>query len=301
MLQLTGKIFKKLRRKGLVYWMKRFRRSLFFVLVVSLFIFTIGYGDSSVKEPVQKPIVLQGAMDVETEFMMEALEDSEEFTLGGYDFARGTLEGYPVIVSKTQVGMVNAATSTTLAIEELDPLVIINQGTMGGHDKELHRGDIVLGNETANINSFKSEWKDIGEGMDPANWEWRTSEINLSGDSFEDVSVLNIDSDYLAIAESVKDTYTKGEVVKGLIGSGDVWNKELDRINLIQEEFNTSGEEMETFAVAQVCKQLGDVPLLSVRILSNAELHKEDFEPETAVDCQEYVLDIARKIIEKQE
>lgn len=219
MIKLPYKTFTKLRKEGLLY-MKKLKKLIAFILLISLLLIPTACSKIGVTEKsIEKPIILQGAMDIETDFMMDALEDSEEFTLGGYKFLAGKLEGYPVIVCKTQVGMVNAATATTLAIQELNPLVIINQGTMGGHDKTLHRGDIVLGRETANINSFKSDWKDIGQGMDPASWQWRKTEVNLNGNEFEDVSVLNIDNHYLSIADSIKDTYTGGKVVKGLIAS----------------------------------------------------------------------------------
>lgn len=41
--------------------------------------------------------------------------------------------------------------------------------------------------------------------------------------------------------------YDKGEVVEGTIGSADVWNNELDRIQFFHERYGTSVEEMEAF------------------------------------------------------
>ena len=75
-----------------------------------------------------------------------------------------------------------------------------------------------------------------------------------------------------------------------------MWNKELDRIALIHAQFNTSCEEMETYAVAQVCAYM-ETPFLGIRILSNNEIHQESFDPQTGPDCQNYVLDVARAII----
>lgn len=255
------------------------------------------------QEEAVRPLVLQGAMGVETELMISALENPQTLDIGGYLFVQGTLDGYPVIVSKTQVGMVNAAATTTLAIERFHPIAIVNQGTAGGHDKNLHKGDIVIGTSTVNINSFKSEWRAIGDGMRPEAWIWRTTEINTEKNepfAFEDVRELTSTPALVDIAKTVMDTYTKGKVVEGVIGSGDVWNKELDRIALIHNEFSTSAEEMETFAVAQVCAQM-DVPFLSIRILSNNELHQESFDVATGNDCQEFVLTVAKAIIQAQQ
>jgi adenosylhomocysteine nucleosidase len=38
------------------------------------------------------------------------------------------------------------------------------------------------------------------------------------------------DEQLLAAAESVKNLYHKGRVVEGIIGSAEIWNSELDRI-----------------------------------------------------------------------
>jgi len=78
-----------------------------------------------------QPIVIQGAMDVETQFLTTKLAGVKEITIGGWRFFKGTLVGYPVVIAKTEVGMTNAAVSTVLAIETFNPSAIINQGTSG--------------------------------------------------------------------------------------------------------------------------------------------------------------------------
>ncbi|HML46424.1 MAG TPA: 5'-methylthioadenosine/S-adenosylhomocysteine nucleosidase [Clostridia bacterium] len=240
-----------------------------------------------------QPILIQGAMDLETSTMMEALEGAQTQVLHGYTFVTGTLDGYPVVISKTQVGMVNAATTTTIGILEFNPIAVINQGTAGGHAEALHKGDIVIGATTVNINSFKSDWAAAGAGIDPTKWINRTTEVYVDG-AITGISELHSDPALVEIAKAV--AYEKGSLVEGVIGSGDVWNKELDRIALIHEQFDTACEEMETFAVAQVCSYMG-TPFLGIRILSNNEIHEESFDPATGPDCQNYVLDVARAMI----
>jgi adenosylhomocysteine nucleosidase len=240
-----------------------------------------------------RPILIQGAMDLETSTMIEALEDAEEQTLYGYTFVSGTLDGYPVVISKTQVGMVNAAATTTIGIMTYNPIAVINQGTAGGHDEALHQGDIVIGTTTVNINSFKSDWAAAGAGIDPTKWINRSTEVYVDGE-IADVMQLHSNAALVEIAKTV--AYENGALVEGVIGSGDVWNKELDRIALIHDTFDTSCEEMETFAVAQVCAYM-DVPFLGIRILSNNEIHEESFDPATGPDCQNYTLDVARAMI----
>lgn len=243
-----------------------------------------------------RPVLIQGAMDVESKQMMEAVENPVEIQINGYHFVTGTLDGYPVVISKTQIGMVNAALVTALAVQTYQPLCVINQGTAGGHDPALHQGDIVIGETTYNINSFKNEHRDEGAGMAPESWIWRPTETYLNGEWVEN-DALHSDAELVKIAQTVP--YAAGKVVPGVIGSGDVWNKEIDRINQIHAAFNTSCEEMETYAVAQVCQQL-NVPFLGLRVLSNSELHDEDFDPATALACQTYAVDVAKAIIAAQ-
>lgn len=260
-------------------------------LVLTLLLALLSF--AALAEEAPRPILIGGAMDLETADMMQALEDPQTQVINGYTYVSGKLDGYPVVVVKTQVGMVNAAASTTTGIMTFNPIAVINQGTAGGHDEALHKGDIVIGATTVNINAFKSDWADKGAGIDPTKWIWMTTEVLQDGE-VKEVSSLSSDPALVEIAKSVP--YEKGSLVTGVVGSGDVWNKELDRIGLIHSQFNTSCEEMETFSVAQVCAYTG-TPFLSVRILSNNELHQESFDPQTGLDCQAYVLDVARAMI----
>ncbi len=62
---------------------------------------------------------------------------------------------------------------------------------------------------------------------------------------------------------------------------------------------NTLGsdcEEMESLAVVNVANQF-DIPVLSVRIISDSELQNEEFDISYGVTCQKYVLRIIKAII----
>ncbi len=61
---------------------------------------------------------------------------------------------------------------------------------------------------------------------------------------------------YLRQTNAVKDTYTKGKVVEGTIGSADVWNNEVDRIKWFHTKYGTSVEEMEGAAASANRKSL---------------------------------------------
>lgn len=96
------------------------------------------------------------------------------------------------------------------------------------------------------------------------------------------------DEKLLSMAEQVK---YDGNVVRGTHSTADAWNKELDLINFYHETYGSDGEEIESFAVAQVCKNF-DVPCLSIRIISNSELYPDEiFDTTYAQYCQQFTLD----------
>jgi len=73
-----------------------------------------------------RPVIVQGAMQIETEKLAGRLEHVKVERLSDWTFWSGTIDGYPVIVSKTLKGMSSAAAATVLAVERFRPLAIIN-------------------------------------------------------------------------------------------------------------------------------------------------------------------------------
>ena len=247
--------------------------------------------------PARDPIVIQGAMPVETQELVAALANQAEQRVQGWTFWTGTLDGYPVVVSKTQKGMTNAAAATALAIEHFHPRAIINQGTAGGHDPALQVSDIVIGTASVNIGAFKTGTRGWGEGSDFAAWH-PMDLLRSEGSAGQDPNAwvmrrFEADAALLAAANSVKDRYRAGRVVEGVIGSSDVWNSELDRIQRMHDEYGTSVEEMETAAAAQVAG-MSRVPFVGIRVLSNNITNGGVYESQSATACQQFVLEVVR-------
>jgi adenosylhomocysteine nucleosidase len=246
----------------------------------------------------RRPIVVQGAMQIEVGALAGAIANAREETLNGWTFWHGTVDGYPVIVSKTLKGMENAAAATVLAAEHFRPLAIVNQGTAGGHRPDLHVYDIVLGAEAVNIGSFKTGVRQRGASSDFAEWA-PLDLLRADGSAGQDPNARVMrrfagDARLLDAARGARDRYRKGQVVDGVIGSSEIWNSELDRIQSLHDRFGTSVEEMETAAAAQIATQFG-VPFLGIRVLSNNITNAEAYDGHTAEACQEYVLEVVRK------
>lgn len=246
------------------------------------------------------PVVVQGAMQLEIEKLVARLDDVKVERVGAWSFWRGTLDGYPVIVSKTLKGIANAAAATVIAIERYRPIAILNQGTAGGHDPGLHLYDIVLGTSSVSLGAFKSPFRPAGAGSNSVEWkplDLMASEGSAGNDPREQkVARFQGDAALLAAARSVKQSYTRGRVVEGVIGSSDVWNDELDRIAHFHTEFGTAVEEMETASAAQIAGLL-NVPLLGIRIVSDNITNGGAYDPKTGEACQDYVYQVVKAYV----
>jgi len=256
--------------------------------------------DKAQGTPASPPIVVQGAMDVEVKRLVSSLENAKEEKVRGWTFWRGTVDGYPVVVSKTLKGMANAAAATALAAQLYHPAAIINQGTSGGHQPDLAVYDIVLGAESVNLGSFKTGYRPRGRGSEVA--EWVPLDLNRTEGSVGEnpdahrMRRFRGDEQLLSAAKSVRDRYQKGKIVEGVIGSADVWNSEIDRIDRFHREYGTTVEEMETASAAQIAGLFG-VPFLGIRVLSNNITNGGKYDPLSAEACQDYVVDVVKAYI----
>ncbi|MCU1382804.1 MAG: hypothetical protein JWL71_1501 [Acidobacteria bacterium] len=249
-----------------------------------------------------RPVVVQGAMDVETRGLAGAIEHPVEETIGGWTFWRGTIDGYPVVISKTLKGMANAAAATALVAERFHPAAIINQGTAGGHTPELHVFDIVLGTESVNLGSFKTGYRPRGGGSHYEEW----SPLDLmrgEGSAGQDPAARTMrryagDDGLLSAARTVRDRYRTGHVVDGVIGSSDVWNSEIDRIARFHDQYGTTAEEMETASAAQIAG-LFHIPFLGIRVVSNNITNGDTYDAKVGEACQAYVREVVKAYIRK--
>jgi adenosylhomocysteine nucleosidase len=230
-------------------------------------------------------------MDEEIGLLIGALKAARSTRIGGYAFTEGMLDDCPVVVSKTLMGVANAAASTAIACQHYAPRAVINQGTAGGHIPAMHRGYLVLGSRLVNIHFVASEWTPAGGGVHPENWRHIATELPGQDDP---AGILLGDERLLAIARAIP--YEKGVKLSGTIGTGDVFNREVDRIEQLHDKLGTICEQMEAFATAQVCAGFS-VPCLCIRVISNNEIQQEAFDAGTGADCQAFVLALLRRMI----
>lgn len=242
----------------------------------------------------QRPILIQGAMTSEVGELIKALEKPVVYWHMHYLFVAGTYKDYPVVISRTEIGMENAAASTVLAIEKFNPIAIINQGTAGGYDPALHLNDIVIGEKSINCSAYIEDYMPAGE-YDVTKKKLRGIPAYTGIYEFVRVPEFAADEKLLKIAKRAA-LDKNFNVTVGTIGSADSWHNSVDHINFLHEKYGIDCEEMETNSAAQMCYTAG-VPFIGVRVISDNALTGEKFELSTAADSQNFSLLVAEKLI----
>jgi adenosylhomocysteine nucleosidase len=247
-----------------------------------------------------RPVIVQGAMPSETDRLVGRLQDVRLEQIGGWKFWHGSVNGYPVIVSRTMKGIANAAAATAIAIERYRPAAIINQGTAGGVEPSLHLRDIVIGLSSISIGAFKSPYRPSGGGSNALDWvpmNLIASEGSAASDTNRrTVARFRGDSLLIVVARKSAPAYTHGRVVEGVIASSDMWNDEVDRLTWFHKEFGASVEEMETAAAAQVARFFS-TPFLGIRIVSDNTTNGESYQPRTGEECQDFVFQVVKAYV----
>jgi adenosylhomocysteine nucleosidase len=244
----------------------------------------------------RRPLVVQGAMQIEVETLATRLEQATVDRVGEWTFWRGTVDGYPVIVSKTLKGMSNAAAATVIAVQKYQPGSIINQGTAGGHDPDLQLYDIVIGSRSVNLGAFKSPFKAAGAGSHPLEWKplnLTAADGSAATDRGGGLAGFDGDPALMATARAQKASYSRGRVVEGVIGSSDLWNDEVDRVLALHRMYGTTVEEMETASAAQVAAQMG-TPFLGIRVVSDNITNGAAWDPKTSEACEDFVYQVVK-------
>lgn len=227
-----------------------------------------------------RPILISGAMESEISILKEKLSAKLCKNISGFEFYQANFENYPIIISKTNIGISNSAIATTLGILEFDPVCVINQGTAGSHSRKVLRGDIVIGCKALNINSFEKDSSDFTT--------WKHTNFSEYDDNSCD--------EFLAcekLCQILMNLDCKN-IHFGTIGSGDVWNKSTEFIDFLNEKYQTLCEDMETVSIYNVCNKFS-LPVIGIRVISNNEILGQSYDKNAS--AEPVVISVLEKII----
>ena len=243
--------------------------------------------------PQRVDVVVQGAVDAEVMPLVEALEGATRIQIASWTFWRGRLAGKDVVVSRTEVGPINAVAATTIAIQTFRPRLIINQGTAGATVPDLRVYDIIVGEATVDYGGFATSHADAGQGSNQANWRRMPHRLRFDGDERVALPVFPCDPDAVAVA--LGESYAHGRVLKGLIGSAFQFNQEVDRLNWIHEKYDAISEDMESAFAGGTA--LGfNTPFLAVRIISDSDFHSPGINPDAAGHGARFVAGVIARL-----
>jgi len=216
----------------------------------------------------KKTIAVVCAMKSEAQPLIDRLNEAEYENTSGFEIYRGTVNGNNIMICISGVGMVNMASLVTYVAVKYSPDVFLNYGIIGGYG-DIHKGSLVIIDDCININSTQFDAAPQGAGISLDRARLVTFSENIDNAPV----IYKSDEQLISAAESV----AGDKVIHGRLGSGDIWNKEYDKIMLFYSEYNVCGEDMEGYAMYQAADRFG-IPAISLKGVSNNEILGEAYD-----------------------
>jgi adenosylhomocysteine nucleosidase len=251
----------------------------------------VGCAIASARDSVE--VLVQGAVDSELQPLLAALEGQRATQLSAWTFWEGRIGLRRVVVSRTEVGPINAVAATVLGIERYKPMLIVNQGTAGAHNPTLQLWDIVIGERTVDYSAYTSEHANAGSGVHPERWKPDPHLLRLDGLQLTPFPAFRGDSRAMETATAIHNS--RGRVLRGTIGSAYQYNREIDMIASVRARYGTDSEDMES-AFAHGAATGLHTPFLAIRMISDSEYTHPTFERVTGRYCAEFVVELVRKL-----
>jgi len=229
-------------------------------------------------------IAVIGAMDVEIEKLLPEIKNRKSVVLRGHTYHTGTMRGQDVVVTRSGVGKVNAAVTTTELINEFDVDALIFTGIAGATAPELEPNDVVISTSLVQHDVDLTAF-----GMKPGHM-----------DGFKD-RFFHADKALIDIANSAAiEVVGKERVSLGIIATGDQFMADKNDVKEVYTEYQAKAVEMEGAAVAQVA-YLYQKPLVVIRTISDkadgsAHMDYEQMKSVTAHNSSGITLKMLEKI-----
>ncbi len=192
-----------------------------------------------------------GAMEEEVTLLRETIEVEKTEVFGGCEYTIGRLHGKEVVLLQSGIGKVNAAMSTAILLEKYQPDVLLNAGSAGGFATGMNVGDIVISTEV------------IHHDVDVRAFGYQIGQVPGLPYKFP------ADERLVQMAYEEAQALTDVQVIKGMIGTGDIFIEKQAQRSMILEHFpDVIAGEMEAAAIAQVAYQF-NIPFVIIRSLSD--------------------------------
>ena len=194
-----------------------------------------------------------GAMDVEVNNLLDAMEDSERTEWAGMTFCKGVIGGKECVVVKCGIGKVNAAMCAQALIDLFHVDSLLNTGIAGSLNNQLDIGDLVLCTDA------------VEHDMDvsPLGYELgRVPGFDCLGYSADSVMRKKIKS----FLES--DAAGRIHCMEGRVVSGDQFIGDGEKKKWLVDTFGGICAEMEGASIAHVAYK-NNIPFMIIRAISD--------------------------------
>lgn len=217
-----------------------------------------------------------GALDIELERLIGAMQEPVHREISGVPFTCGRLLGTDVVIARAGVGKINAAVCAQTMALIYEPELIINSGVSGALSPDLRVGDVVIGTDVV-----QHDVDTTAMGDEPG-FVSTVDRLSFPLDNFAST----------AIAAAAEELGIRA--VRGRIASGDQFVASTERKEEIVRLFSAVTCEMEAGAIAHVCF-LNRVPCAVIRCISDggneeAPMSYEEFLPLAAKNSSELTL-----------
>ncbi|MGZ3771081.1 MAG: 5'-methylthioadenosine/S-adenosylhomocysteine nucleosidase [Bdellovibrio sp.] len=219
--------------------------------------------DSKSIKQIKKLLVI-AAMDIEAKSILSRLTDPSEFTVHsvlGMKAVRSVIDNHEIYLTQSGIGLVNAALTTSYAIDAVKPDAILLLGVAGAVIKELEIGDVIVADKIIQHDS-KYSGENGDELMAPG-------ELHLSLAPADRVlPPIKTDMDYATWLtkrlHGVDSRVHRGTILSGseFVGTA-ARKKEISKID--ERAFAV---EMEAAGVGQIAAKL-KIPLMVVKTVAD--------------------------------
>jgi adenosylhomocysteine nucleosidase len=197
-------------------------------------------------------IAIVGAMDEEISALLPKLKNPSIETIAGQSFHKGQIYDQSVVITRSGVGKVNAAVTTTLLIEEFGADKLIFTGIAGALSPKLSPTDVVISTSLVQHDVDLSAFGSPLGLIDGYKDRYFQSDTTLQKKAFEAATGL----------------LGSKKVFRGIIATGDQFIADKKLVTHIYNEFNAMAIEMEGAAIAQVANKFNK-PFVVIRTISD--------------------------------
>ena len=196
-------------------------------------------------------------MDNEIDLLLREAAIDHADIIAGAEYPIGTLHGKPVVITRSGIGKIRAASGVTAMLQKYPISMAIFTGIAGGVAEETQVLDEVIADRLVE--------HDYGI-LTNEGFQWRSGDPGTGGDPgrYYDSDAQLVQLAYDAAVEVIG----KDHVFKGTIVTGDQFIANSEYVEKLQKEYDAYACEMEGAAIAVVCSKY-ETPFVVIRALSD--------------------------------